>query len=230
MNQIKIKETVNIINKNGIYHLLDDKNKIRRFKPWLGDIFSFLYDRIMEKSVFPKKFQGSINKHHQILKNEFKDIHGMNILELASGSGDAVIFLNSDNAYTGVDVSKGLLQIACKKLDKYRFSNSELYLADACDLPFQDNYFDIAICNLSLNFFQNIDRFILELQRVLKKHGTFYCSIPIPEKKKKDVTIHGTLYSVEELRKRFQKQSFNFEELPYENGALLYFKASLRTE
>ena len=181
----------------------------------------------MEKSIFPKTFFGSISKHYEILYNEFRDIHNKNILELASGSGDAVKFLNNDNIYTGVDISTGLLRRANKKFIQYGFTNLELYVADACDLPFQDNYFDIGICNLSLNFFHNIDHFTSELQRVLKKDALFYCSIPIPEKKKSKVVIHGTLYSIEELRKRFQKQNFNFEELPYENGALLYFKAGL---
>ena len=225
---MKIKESVNVIRVKGIYHLLDENNKTKRFKPWLGDIFSFLYDRIMEKSIFPKKFFGSINKHYEILANELGDIHNKNILELAAGSGDAVRFLNNNNSYTGIDISKGLLHKANTKFIQNGFLNSELYVADACDLPFEDNYFDIGICNLSLNFFHHIDRFILELQRVLKQDALFYCSVPIPEKKKPKVVIHGTLYSVKELRNKFQKQNFDFEELPYENGALLYFKARLK--
>jgi ubiquinone/menaquinone biosynthesis C-methylase UbiE len=221
------KELRNTVKKKNIFYIVDENNKIKKYKPWLGDMFSFLYDRIMEKSVFPKKFSASISKHYEILNNEFRDLHNKNILELASGSGDAVKFLNRDNFYTGVDISKGLLHRANKKFIQYGFSNFELYVADACDLPFEDNYFDIGICNLSLNFFHNIDRFVSELQRVLKQEAPFYCSVPVPEKKKPEVKIHGTLYSVEELRKRFQKQNFSFGELHYENGALLYFKAKL---
>ena len=223
----KIKESVTLVKRNGVFHLLGNDNKIKRFKPWLGDIFSFLYDRIMEKSIFPKKFSGSMSKHYEILNNEFRNIKNKNILELACGSGDAVRFLNNDNMYTGIDISKGLLCIANKKFNQYGFLNSELYVTDACDLPFQDNYFDIGICNLSLNFFHNIDYFISELKRVLKQDALFYCSVPVPEKKSSKVRIHGTLYTVEELRKKFQKQGFDFEELPDENGALLYFKAKL---
>jgi SAM-dependent methyltransferase len=224
---MKIKESLTLTKRKGVFYLLDNNNRIKKFKPWLGDIFSFLYDRIMEKSVFPRKFSGSISRHYEILNNEFGNIRKKNILELACGSGDAVRFLNSDNTYTGVDISKGLLGIANKKFNQYGFSNSELYIADACDLPFQDNYFDIGICNLSLNFFHNIDNFISELRRVLKQDALFYCSVPIPEKKSPKVTIHGILYTVEELREKFQKHNFDFEELPYENGALLYFKARL---
>ena len=111
MNKIMIKETVKIVKKNGIYHLLDNNSKVRKFKPWLGDLLSFLYDRIMEKSIFPKKFNGSIIKHFQILKIEFENIHNMNILEFATGSGNSLEFLNNDNIYTGIDISTGLLHI-----------------------------------------------------------------------------------------------------------------------
>ena len=67
MEKIKIKDSVNITRKNGLNRLLDDKNKLIKYKPWIGDLFSFLYDRIMEKSVFPKKFNASIEKHYKIL-------------------------------------------------------------------------------------------------------------------------------------------------------------------
>ncbi|MBN2395757.1 MAG: hypothetical protein JXC36_04750, partial [Candidatus Atribacteria bacterium] len=42
INKMKIKESVIIVKRNGIFHLLDNDKKIKRFKPWLGDIFSFL--------------------------------------------------------------------------------------------------------------------------------------------------------------------------------------------
>jgi len=57
--------------------------------------------------------------------------------------------------------------------------------------------------------------------------GIFFCSVPIPDKKKPDVKIRGTLYSEEEQKQLFGKYGFRFEKLPYENGALLYFKAIL---
>ena len=71
MDKIKIKDSVRITKKKGINHLLDDNNKLIKNKPWLGDLFSFLYDWIMKKSVFPKKFNASIEEHYAILKKIF---------------------------------------------------------------------------------------------------------------------------------------------------------------
>ncbi|MFW6124476.1 MAG: class I SAM-dependent methyltransferase [Acidobacteriota bacterium] len=227
MDNIKIKDSVRITKKNGINHLLDDNNKLIKNKPWLGDLFSFLYDRIMEKSVFPKKFNGSIEEHYKILRKIFKDISDKTIIEFATGSGDAIKFLNNKNIYAGIDISSGLLRLAKKKFDQYGFTRFELYNADASETPFQDNTFDIAICNLSLNFFQNIDNFMSELHRILKQNGILYCSVPIPERKNPKATIHGILYKLDDLKKMFENKNFSFEPFPYENGALLYFKATL---
>ena len=223
METIKIKETINTITRNGIHHIVDKNNKIKEYKPWLGDLFSFLYDRIMEKSIFPKKFDGSLNKHFKILKKEFEKVHNKKILEFAAGSGNAVEFLNNDNIYAGVDISSGLLRIAKKKFDRYKFSNAELFVVDVCDTPFQENNFDVAICNLSLNFFEDIDRFISELKRVLNEDGLFFCSVPIPENIKSQVKIRGKLYAKKELKRSFEKHGLIFKPLPYKNGVLLYF-------
>lgn len=229
MDKIKIKDSVSITKKKGINHLLDDNNKLIKNKPWLGDLFSFLYDRIMEKSVFPKKFNASIEEHYKILEKIFENTSNKTIIEFATGSGDAIKFLNNNNIYAGVDISSGLLRLAKKKFNQYGFTRFELYNADACETPFQSNTFDIAICNLSLNFFCNVDNFISESHRVLKQNGILYCSVPIPERKESKATIHGRLYKLDDLKKLFENKNFSFEPLPYENGGLLYFKAKLNS-
>ncbi len=227
MTKNKLMKIDSVIIKKNIYYLIDNNGRVKKFKPWLGDIFSFLYDRIMEKSIFPKKFGGDINKHFEILRNEFKSICDKNILEIATGSGNAVYFLNRDNKYTGIDISVGLLQKAYKRLKKNGFKNVKLYNANACNIPFDDNVFDIGICNLSLNFFNDIEIFVKELKRVLKSEAFFYCSVPIPEKNTKKNKIRGILYSESELKTIFERHNFHFESKPYENGTLLYFSASL---
>ncbi|MFO7827758.1 MAG: class I SAM-dependent methyltransferase [Bacteroidales bacterium] len=227
MDKIKIKDAVKNSNRNGINYLLDNNNKLIKNKPWLCDLFSFLYDWIMNKSVFPKKFNASIEEHYAILRKIFEDISDKTIIEFATGSGDAIKFLNNKNIYAGIDISSGLLRLAKKKFYQYGFTRFELYNADACDTPFQVNTFDIAICNLSLNFFQSIENFISESNRILKQNGTLYCSVPIPERKNPKATIHGRLYKLDDLKKLFENKNFSFEPFPYENGALLYFKAKL---
>ncbi|KPL16333.1 MAG: hypothetical protein AMS26_04995 [Bacteroides sp. SM23_62] len=220
-----MKEFVFVKRKN-INYVLDEKGHLKKYKPWLGDVFSFLYDSIMEKSIFPKKFNADIEKHFDILKREGKNIHHANILEVATGSGNAVNFLNKVNNYTGIDISPGLLRRAHSRFHESGFETIELYVAPAEDLPFPDHRFDFAFCHLSLNFFDDIELFIKELKRVLKAGATFFCSVPVPERKPAKTTIHGTLYTENELKTIFKNSGFRFESKSHENGALFYFTAS----
>jgi SAM-dependent methyltransferase len=223
---VKLKEGIKVIRKNRINYVLDNNGRIKKFKPWLGDIFSFMYDRIMEKSIFPKKFRGDISKHYDILKNEYQNLTGKNLLEIASGSGFSASLLNRNNSYSGIDISSGLLKLAEKRFSEKGFEDFELFVADASDLPFSDEYFDIVFCDLSLNFLGDIETFIIELKRVMKKDSCFYCSVPIPERKDPKVVIHGNLYSENELKTWFEKYNFHFNMKPVENGALAYFEAT----
>lgn len=213
--------------KKNINYVLDEMGHLKKYRPWLGDVFSFLYDRIMEKSIFPGKFNADIEKHIDILKKEFRDIHHARILEIATGSGNAALFLNKDNNYKGIDISPGLLRRAYSRFKESEFEMFELYVSTADDLPFPDHQFDFAFCLLSSNFFSDIKLFIRELKRVLKHGSIFFCSVPVPERKPVKSTIHGTLYTEKELKTIFESGGFKFEGKSHENGAVLYFTASL---
>jgi ubiquinone/menaquinone biosynthesis C-methylase UbiE len=220
MAELIKKDDINYFTENG---------KVRKQQPWLSSPFVLLYDWYMKKSVFPNKFNASYPEHFRILKNAFQDIHHNMVLEVATGSGNIVNFLPPDNSYHGIDISEGLLRLALKKLKRHGFSDAELYLADACNLPFSDSTFEMAVCNLALNFIGNIEPFIAELKRVLKPMGMFICSVPVPEKINKGVKVRGTLYSEKELEEKFENHQFSFQNLPEENGGLLYFIVRLNT-
>jgi len=175
-----IKGDIETITKNHLHYIVE-KGKITRFKPWLGDSFSFLYDFIMKSFIFPKKIGGDINKHCEILRQELKDIHGKHVLELATGSGSAVSFLPNDNKYTGTDISPGLLRKAVKSFRDAGFKDTEFYVVNADDLPLDDNIFSICLCLLSLNFFNDVKKVFQEIKRILIPGGVFICSVPVPE-------------------------------------------------
>jgi ubiquinone/menaquinone biosynthesis C-methylase UbiE len=220
-----LKDDIKVINKKDLRYIAEDGGRLLKFKPWLGDAFSFFYDFIMKNSIFPKKFSGDINKHYEILSHELKGVHEKRVLELATGSGSAVNFLPNDNEYTGSDISPGLLRKAVKNFRNAGFDNADFYVTSADDLPFDDNYFHIILCILSLNFFNNIKRVFKEMKRVAAPDAIFICSVPVPERNKVQSTIRGILYSEEELGGICKEHGLSYETLPSENGALLYFRA-----
>ena len=221
----KLKPDTHIIKKGKLYYAVGSDNRLKRFKPWLGDSFSFLYDFIMRNSIFPKKFGGDIQKHYDALTRELSAFHGKQVLELGTGSGSAVYFLSSDNQYTGTDVSPGLLKQAVKRFIKAGFQNPEFYVVSADDLPFDSGVFNVCLCILSLNFIGNVEKVFQEVSRVLLPNGLFVCSVPVPERNRLQSTIGGVLYSEMELEKFCPEYGFKYKHIPCENGALLYFRA-----
>ena len=223
-----LKNGIKVIKKNGLHYIVKDGGNLVKFKPWLGDAFSFLYDFIMKNSIFPKKFGGDINRHYEILSNDLQGVHEKRVLELATGSGSAVNFLPNDNLYTGTDISPGLLRKAVKSFRNADYKNAEFFVTSADELPFGDNLFDIILCILSLNFFSDIKKVFQEVKRIAAPAGIFICSVPVPERNMIQSTIRGTLYSEEELGRIFKEQGFSYKTIPSENGALIYFRAIIQ--
>lgn len=70
------------------------------------------------------------------------------------------------------DNSAGMVETAKKRL-----GNDYNYLTIDCNnIPFKNNYFDNIIANHMLFYLKDLNHGLLEISRVLKKGGTFYCS------------------------------------------------------
>src|ERR1700740_2030227 len=97
---------------------------------------------------------------------------GMQILDLASGTGEPAITIASRIAPTGhvtaLDLSADLLKIAAERVSQRGLTNVSTQQADAHELPFPDNQFDLATSRFGVMFFSDIARALRELLRVLK--------------------------------------------------------------
>ncbi|OBR97206.1 putative methyltransferase YcgJ [Clostridium ragsdalei P11] len=189
-------------------------------------LFVNLYDCFMRKIMFPRCFNTTIETHMGILKNELKDIHGKKVLELAAGTGSTAEVLPIDNSYIGTDVSIRMLNIAKTKFKKMGFQNIAFEIADACNLKFEAEYFDLIICNLAMTYFINIDDFVDGLYRILRQGGEYLCSVPISQNNgKKKYRINEKIATPEKIKDLFVRYGLAFETLKKQAGELLYFKA-----
>jgi len=218
-----LKQPLRAVEKRGLNHVLDERGKPRRYKAWLGDCLAFLYDRIMEKSVFPRTLGSDMDRHFAALGDALAGVHGQRVLDVAAGTGSLIRCLPADNEYWGTDISPGLLRRAHTRLRGAGFKAAALYVAPAHDLPFADGAFDRIVCNLSLNFFDDLDAALGEWSRVLADDGHALCSVPVPERNQRQSKISGTLRSEDELRAAAGRNGFTMETLPVDNGAVLYF-------
>jgi demethylmenaquinone methyltransferase/2-methoxy-6-polyprenyl-1,4-benzoquinol methylase len=98
------------------------------------------------------------------------------ILDVATGTADfalAAIRLKPQKIF-GVDLSEKMLEAGREKIEKRGFSSLiELKKADAEQLPFDDNSFDAAMTGFGVRNFENLNRGLNEILRVLRPGGNF---------------------------------------------------------
>jgi len=97
---------------------------------------------------------------------------GMQVLDLASGTGEPAISLalrvGTTGHVTALDVSADLLQIAEQRAQARGLKNFATRQADAHSLPFPDNCFDLATSRFGVMFFREPGLAFRELRRVLR--------------------------------------------------------------
>lgn len=96
------------------------------------------------------------------------------ILDIATGTGDfAISAAKYTQAHiTGIDISKGMLNIGIKKIAKKKLNKRiNLLKADSEDLPFDENSFDAITAGFGIRNFENLEKGLSEIHRVLNING-----------------------------------------------------------
>jgi demethylmenaquinone methyltransferase/2-methoxy-6-polyprenyl-1,4-benzoquinol methylase len=96
------------------------------------------------------------------------------ILDVATGTGDFAIqalILNPEKVI-GIDISEGMLEVGRKKIaDRKLEGKIELMSGDSENLPFQTNQFDAVTVAFGVRNFENLEKGLGEIFRVLKPGG-----------------------------------------------------------
>jgi ubiquinone/menaquinone biosynthesis C-methylase UbiE len=99
-----------------------------------------------------------------------------NFLDLGCGTGWAVRhvadLLAGKGKFIGVDISKGMIEKA--KSNATGIPNVEFYEASAENLPFDNDYFDTAICSNSFHHYLHPEEALKEVKRVLRPNGRIH--------------------------------------------------------
>ncbi|TDE31186.1 MULTISPECIES: bifunctional demethylmenaquinone methyltransferase/2-methoxy-6-polyprenyl-1,4-benzoquinol methylase UbiE [Flavobacterium] len=98
------------------------------------------------------------------------------ILDIATGTGDLAILMAQTNAkkIIGLDISAGMLEVGVKKIASKNLSNTiEMILGDSENMPFEDNYFDAITVAFGVRNFDDLEKGLAEILRVLKPNGIF---------------------------------------------------------
>jgi ubiquinone/menaquinone biosynthesis C-methylase UbiE len=124
-----------------------------------------LYDRFMVPLLF--------RPYAELVAERARSLGPRRILETAAGTGAVTEALHRalpEAEIVATDLNPAMLEIASAKLasDKVSFTP-----ADAQDLPFEDDGFDLVVCQFGVMFFPDKVRGNAEARRVLRKGGRY---------------------------------------------------------
>lgn len=99
-----------------------------------------------------------------------------NILDIATGTGDLAILMTKTNAkkIVGLDISAGMLDVGIKKIRDKKLDNIiEMVIGDSENMPYPDNHFEAITVSFGIRNFENLEKGLSEILRVLKPQGIF---------------------------------------------------------
>jgi demethylmenaquinone methyltransferase / 2-methoxy-6-polyprenyl-1,4-benzoquinol methylase len=108
------------------------------------------------------------------------------ILDIATGTGDLAIMMTQTDAseIIGLDISAGMLNIGKQKIEQKKLtSRIKMVLGDSEKIPYEDNHFDAICVAFGIRNFENLEKGLSEILRVLKPNGVFVIlETSVPEK------------------------------------------------
>ena len=136
-----------------------------------------MFDRIAFRYDFLNRFLSAgidVSWRKKAIR-ELKELQPQNLLDVATGTGDFAItsykILNPVKI-TGIDISEGMLDLGRKKIEKLGLQDKiQLLKGDSEAILFADNSFDAITVAFGVRNFENLEKGLSEIYRVLKPGG-----------------------------------------------------------
>ena len=96
------------------------------------------------------------------------------ILDIATGTADFAISAakHTQANITGIDISDQMIYVGNKKIKQKKLHNRiKLGIEDSEKLPFNDNSYDAITAGFGVRNFENLEKGLSEIYRVVKKNG-----------------------------------------------------------
>lgn len=154
-------------------HVIPFKDSEKSKKEQVADMFDNIAGRydFMNRFLSARTDIGWRKKAIRLLKKD----NPKTILDVASGTADMAIraakTLDADKI-VGIDISAQMLEIGRKKIEKEGLVDKiELQLGDSETINFAENTFDAGMVAFGIRNFENLEKGMTEILRVLKPGG-----------------------------------------------------------
>ncbi|MFB4167561.1 class I SAM-dependent methyltransferase [Virgibacillus sp. JSM 102003] len=143
------------------------------------------------KEAYVTSSTHAFGKDLSLMINWLQPKSTMKVLDIATGGGHVAKHLATHvKQVVATDITEEMLENTALYLKSYK--NIFYAVADAEDLPFEGESFDIVSCRIAAHHFPDPERFIAEVNRVLKPGGQFLLIDNIaPENHKFDQFINS---------------------------------------
>ncbi|MHA4808671.1 bifunctional demethylmenaquinone methyltransferase/2-methoxy-6-polyprenyl-1,4-benzoquinol methylase UbiE [Flavitalea flava] len=136
-----------------------------------------MFDRIAFRYDFLNRFlSGGIDIYwRKRAIRELKLLNPLKVLDVATGTADMAIMMTRhlpDVRVTGIDISTGMLEMGRQKIAKLKLEDQvELMTGDSEAIQFPDHSFDAVTVAFGVRNFENLEKGLREILRVLRPGG-----------------------------------------------------------
>jgi malonyl-CoA O-methyltransferase len=129
--------------------------------------------------IYDREDNALIALEELYLNKLIEDLHGLNVLELGSGTGRITTrLIAGKNDVTAIDFSSEMTKVAQSKPEWHRV---KFIAADLnCRLPLPENFFDAVISALVIDHIKNLPVFFSECKRICRPDGRILISVLHP--------------------------------------------------
>jgi demethylmenaquinone methyltransferase / 2-methoxy-6-polyprenyl-1,4-benzoquinol methylase len=138
---------------------------------------SQMFDRIAFRYDFLNRFlSGGIDIYwRRRAIRELMSLRPERILDVATGTADMAIMMTrylGPGKITGIDISNGMLEIGRQKIAKLKLEDRiELFTGDSEAINYPDNSYDAVTVAFGVRNFENLEKGLQEILRVLRPGG-----------------------------------------------------------
>lgn len=111
------------------------------------------------------------------LVRELLKKHPAHVIDIATGTADLAILAVEKGVsnVTGIDLSEGMVSVGLQKVADQKLTDSiDLIVSDAEKMPFPDATFDAAMVAFGIRNFEDLDKSLSEIQRIIKNGSSVF--------------------------------------------------------
>jgi demethylmenaquinone methyltransferase/2-methoxy-6-polyprenyl-1,4-benzoquinol methylase len=146
------------VNKSKKEEVAEMFNNISKRYDFLNHFLSMGIDKLWRKRAVGK----------------LRELKPQRLLDIATGTGDFALALLklSPKEVVGLDISEGMLSVGRNKMIKKNVAKTvTMKLGDSENIPFEDNYFDGLTVGFGVRNFENLEKGLSEMLRVVRPGG-----------------------------------------------------------